>query len=46
MNSTTTKVLVNLDEDIVSEVAKTNMIFKKVKNKKGKTQRQGKRERK
>ena len=33
----TTKVLVSLDRDIVSEVAKTNMIFKKDKNKKGET---------
>ena len=36
-------MLVSLDRDIVSEVAKTNMIVKKDKNKKGKTQREGKR---
>ena len=39
LEGTTTKVLVSLDGDIVSEVAKT----KKNKNKKGKTQRQRKR---
>ena len=35
---TTTKVLMSLDGEIVSEVAKANMIFKKNKNKKGETQ--------
>ena len=40
LEGTTTKVLVRLDGDIVSEVAKTNMIFKIDKSKKGKTQRQ------
>ena len=39
LEGTTTNALVSLDGDIVSEVAKTNMIFKKDKNKKGKTQR-------
>ena len=39
LEGTTTRVLVSLDADIVSEIAKT----KKDKNKKGKTQRQKKR---
>ena len=43
LEGTSTNVLLSLEGGIVSELAKPNMIFKKDKNKKGKTQGQRKR---